>query len=66
MDMTFLLSTPEKIAADYELSERLGREILDAGCEPLAPSAPVKSYMAVLVTRTNVVSQQQWMEWVYV
>ena len=57
----------DKIAADYELSERLGAEIIGAGYESCGtPSAPVKSYMAVLVTKTNVVSQQQWQEWVYV
>lgn len=40
----------EVIAADYELSERLGAEILAAGCEPLdAPLAPVKSYVRNLV-----------------
>lgn len=56
----------DRIAEDFERSERLGAEIVAADYESLAPSVPVKSYMAVLVTRTNVVSQQQWQEWVYV
>lgn len=56
----------DKIAADYELSERLGAEIIAADYEPLPQAPKAKGYMAVLVTRTNVVSQQQWQEWVYV
>lgn len=41
MNNTVNYSDADKVAADYELSERLGREILEAGCEPL-PSSPVK------------------------
>jgi len=53
--MTFLLNhnTDETIAADYELSERLGRELEAAGCEPLAaePAAVKVTYMTRLVGR---------------
>lgn len=57
----------DRIAEDFERSERLGAEIVAAEYEPLPPSPPKPAgYTAVLVTRTNVVSQQQWMEWVYV
>lgn len=48
---------PEAIAADYELSEQLGREIEAAGCEPLAelPAEHKASWFRTSKTRFAVV-----------
>ena len=67
--MTFLLNhcNSDRIASDFELSERLGAEILAAGCEPVrAEHTERKGGCMVLVPRTNLVTGATWMEWVYV
>lgn len=46
----------DRIQADYELSERLGAEILAAGCESLAPSPKVKSYATRWDRKVNLVT----------
>jgi len=65
---------PGRVAEDYELSERLGAEIeaeLAAGWNPCVELAkpraePRKSTYRVLERFTNVVTQEQWNEWVEV
>jgi len=53
------------IESDYELSERLGAEILAAGCEPL-DAAPVTRKLTCLrpARKVNLVTGEvtEWME----
>jgi hypothetical protein len=50
--MTFLLNTPESVAADLELSERIGAELL-ADPTPGTPAAPVARSWTTQVRRVN-------------
>ncbi len=40
MDFLFNQTCPDAILADYLESERLGQELLDAGCEPIYEIVP--------------------------
>lgn len=57
----------DRVREDFDRSEKLGMDILNACCEPCGePSKAAASRSYDLVRRVNIVEQTEWLEWVEV